>query len=217
MADTVTIQTAQGPINFSYVISTPTNPTAKAIVPCLPTVVFLHPEYTWQPGFQPQFADPKLRRFNLVAIDSRGLGYTTGPLSPGFGPIQASEDIAKVLDALQISKVHFFGLSTGTLTAVHFAMKYPLRCLSCFLVSPLSMKEPSDVFEGRTQVADCLLEGFKQLQSRQELLHDSCWGALQLALTNQPNSVMHAFVLLRAQHSECVITCLLEHVNTRCK
>lgn len=41
----VTLKTPTGRVEFSYVISTPTQASAPSIDPALPTVLFLHPVY----------------------------------------------------------------------------------------------------------------------------------------------------------------------------
>jgi hypothetical protein len=44
-----------------------------------------------------QFGDAQLRRFNLVAIDSRAHGETTGKVGKTYSQVTAAEDVAKIM------------------------------------------------------------------------------------------------------------------------
>ncbi len=45
-----------------------------------------------------QFGDPQIRRFNCVAVDLRGHGYTTGDDIPAhYSGKEAGEEIAKII------------------------------------------------------------------------------------------------------------------------
>jgi pimeloyl-ACP methyl ester carboxylesterase len=114
----VRIKTSAGPVNLNYTISTPTTANAKSIDKALPTVIFLHPAFIAQEIFHcmltsitlgatraihlasplaAQFVDPGIRRFNLIAVDSRCHGATTGRVSKDYGCVEAAEDIAKFM------------------------------------------------------------------------------------------------------------------------
>lgn len=41
-----------------------------------------------------QFSDPQLRRFNLIAIDSRGHGETSGSVASYWRRADAADDVA---------------------------------------------------------------------------------------------------------------------------
>ena len=93
-----TIKTdSQGSVDLKYVISTPNSTLAKSIDKKLPTVLFLHPVYIASDIWHPQFADPQLRRFNLIALDLRAHGETGGQVNKDYGPMAAAEDIVKFM------------------------------------------------------------------------------------------------------------------------
>ncbi|KAJ7623029.1 hypothetical protein DFH06DRAFT_1008921 [Mycena polygramma] len=68
---TLPLSTPTGDLVFNYVISTPTQASAPAVDPALPTVLFLHPVYLGKITYHLQFADRDLRWFNLIALDLR--------------------------------------------------------------------------------------------------------------------------------------------------
>jgi len=44
-----------------------------------------------------QFSDPQLRRFNLIAVDARGHGDTTGEIGEYYDQVEAAEDVVKFM------------------------------------------------------------------------------------------------------------------------
>jgi pimeloyl-ACP methyl ester carboxylesterase len=165
------IKTSVGPVNLYYTISTPATANAKSIDKSLPTVIFLHPAFvaqevfhcTWaaegtthrlfSPRHTGQFADPQLRRFNLIAVDSRCHGATTGRVNDDYGCIDTADDIAKFMvshslihqdsnpltfgqDVLRLPPCHIVGLSLGSCTALQMAVSHPNKVLSVFMISP---------------------------------------------------------------------------------
>lgn len=120
----VEISNSNGPARVNYTISTPTNPSAPSIDPSLPTLFFIHPVYIPQQIFHReslearylndmdggtnfllhslfcsavQFSNASLRRFNLVAMDSRLHGDTVGPVPKDYNRTDAARDIASVM------------------------------------------------------------------------------------------------------------------------
>lgn len=63
------------------------------------------------------------------------------------------------------------------------AMSFPDRCLSVYMLSPLSIQEPEDVFAGRQEIAECWGEGAHQ---------DAVYGAAQLAFSNDVEGLANA-------------------------
>jgi pimeloyl-ACP methyl ester carboxylesterase len=163
-----------------YTISTPTQTSAKVIDKTLPTVIFLHPVFFAQEIFHcefvhffsllshfppthtstDQFKDRQLRKFNLIALDFRCHGETTGGISAEYGPAEAAGDVSKfmasspsfgtlarltlslcVQDALNLPACHFVGVSMGSSAAFELAIAHPTKVLSLFLVSPLPETE----------------------------------------------------------------------------
>ena len=88
---------SQGPARIHYIISTPTSNLAQSIDENLPTLLLFHSVYTGITAWHPQFADPQLRRFNLVALDFRAHGETSGAVSSSYGQEDAAEDVVKFM------------------------------------------------------------------------------------------------------------------------
>ena len=88
---------SQGPARINYIISTPTSNSAESIDENLPTLLFFHTVYVGITGWHPQFADPQLRRFNLVALDFRAHGDTGGVVNSSYGQEAAAEDALKFM------------------------------------------------------------------------------------------------------------------------
>lgn len=102
-----------------------------------------------------QFADPGLRKFNLVALDLRVHGLTIGRW-PWIGPIDVTEDVRYFMvcssrpyppgsdnskDAIKLPPCHIFSMSSTCDVALELAAKYSDRVLSMVLCSPLSRKD----------------------------------------------------------------------------
>ncbi|KAJ7441770.1 Alpha/Beta hydrolase protein [Mycena galericulata] len=191
----VKVKSIAGSANIHYTISTPKNPSAKSIDKNLPTVILIHPVYIASELYQLQFADPNLRRFNLVALDLRSHGETTGKVGATYGREEAAADVAKFMDALHIQSSHFVGVSMGSCISLQFAISYPQRALSLTMISPLPLTEPADVAEGREEIYDCWVEAFKGPgKVDQTALLDSVCGALQLGFSGQQTSLINALI-----------------------
>ncbi len=78
------------------------------------------------------------RSFRVIDYDMRGFGDSDAPAQPYSMELWA-DDLAGLLDALEIERVHVHGTSMGGLVAVPFAAKYPERVdrlvLSCTLAA----------------------------------------------------------------------------------
>ncbi|KAK0203678.1 alpha/beta-hydrolase [Desarmillaria ectypa] len=190
----IKVKSNSGSLTYHYAISTPTSPNAKSIDPTLPTVLFLHPVYIGIDIFQMQFGDRTLRKFNLVAMDLRGHGETGGSAPKGYGQDDAAADIVKFMEALRLPPCHIFALSMGTIIALQVAISYPEKVLSLFLISALGLEEPADVAQGRQEIADCWIEGFKGSTVDEAALYDAVYGALQLGFNSEQSSMVRALV-----------------------
>ncbi|KAJ7668005.1 Alpha/Beta hydrolase protein [Mycena rosella] len=197
----IKIKSIAGSGNFHYTISTPKNPSAKSIDKKLPTVLLIHPVYIASELFQLQFADPSLRRFNLVALDLRSHGETSGKVSPTYSREEAAADIVKFMEALRLPPCHFVGVSMGSCISMQVAISYPEKALSLTLISPLPLTEPPDVAEGREEIHDCWVEAFKGSKVDQTALLDSVCGALQLGFSGQQTSLISALTARALPHA----------------
>lgn len=191
----VDISSTAGAAHMYYSIATPTNPSAQHIDRDLPTVIFLHPVYIASQIFHPQFLDPSLRRFNLIACDSRCHGESIGHVPKNFTRLEASEDIFQLMKSLDLPPCHIVGLSMGACIGLSLAINHPDRVLSVTMLSPLPLEEPQDVAEGRQEIYDCWAEGFHDPDSVDEYaITDSVYGSLQLGFNNATSGVIHALI-----------------------
>jgi len=113
----VDVVTSHGLVTFDYVISTPKETSAETIDPALPVVLLLHSAYYGKEILHctttslcvlqgqrltialasDQFADPSLRRFNLVAVDLLCYGDTTGLVPDDYDQKMAAADIVRFM------------------------------------------------------------------------------------------------------------------------
>ena len=93
-------------------------------------VIFVHEfagdRRSWEPQMR-HFA----RRYRAIAYDARGYPPSDVPEDPKrYSQARASDDIAAVLDHLQIARAHVVGLSMGGFATLHFGFRHPQRALS---------------------------------------------------------------------------------------
>ncbi|MCY4085905.1 MAG: alpha/beta fold hydrolase [Actinomycetia bacterium] len=78
------------------------------------------------------------RSFRVIDYDMRGFGDSDAPVGPYSMELWA-DDLAGLLDALEIERAHVHGTSMGGMVAIPFAAKYPGRLdrlvLSCSLAA----------------------------------------------------------------------------------
>ncbi len=72
------------------------------------------------------------REFRLVLFDNRGVGRTDRP-DVVYTAAMMSEDLAGLLDAIDINSAHIRGFSFGGMIAQEFALRYPERVRSLVL------------------------------------------------------------------------------------
>jgi 3-oxoadipate enol-lactonase len=108
-----------GELQFNYSMVGPAN---------APVIVFsnsLGANLTmWEP--QIEFFQKK---FRVLTYDQRGHGQTDVS-EQSFQFDDLAYDVVRLINALDIEKVHFVGLSMGGMTALGLAIKYPERLLS---------------------------------------------------------------------------------------
>ncbi|TFK39242.1 Alpha/Beta hydrolase protein [Crucibulum laeve] len=208
----ISITSSTGPLDVHYSIATPTSPKAKSIVSYLPSVLFLHSGYIAQEIFETQFADPELRRFNLIAIDMRTFGETRGMIGKGrYTPTESAEDVYLFMEALKLPPCHIFGLAIGSTVALELAAAHPNRVRSLTLCSPLTPTEPEHVIAGRLEIHECWVKGAPhnveedpEAEIDQELVSDVVLGVTQLLFNNESNELISAIVnngLAQAMHN----------------
>ncbi len=76
--------------------------------------------------------EPQLRhfgqRYRAIAFNARGYPPSEVPDDPGrYSQARAADDIAAVLDELNLSQAHIVGLSMGGFATLHFGLRHPGR------------------------------------------------------------------------------------------
>lgn len=72
------------------------------------------------------------QRYQTIRYDLRGFGRSPMPA----GPFAGYEDVATLLDYLQIDRAHLLGISNGGRIAFDFALAYPTRVSALLLAAP---------------------------------------------------------------------------------
>lgn len=93
--------------------------------------------------------EPQLRhfgqRYRAIAFDARGYPPSDVPDDPGkYSQARAADDIAAVLDDLNISQAHVVGLSMGGFATLHFGFRHPGRARSLVVAGCGYGAEPSE-------------------------------------------------------------------------
>ncbi|KAJ8076213.1 hypothetical protein PM082_000631 [Marasmius tenuissimus] len=189
----VDVQTPSGMLKFGYTISTPSCSNAETITPGLPTIMFFNPVYCIQATFHSQFSDPRLRRFNLVSVGLRGhidSEMTDPRVPPTYNAKDAADDAARLMNALDLPPCHMYGMASGTAIALEFAISYPEKVLSLFLVSQLCLEEIPEVTEGQMEVYERWEAAFSDSSAvDMTAAREAVFGAIQYAYSNQPSSL----------------------------
>ncbi len=96
-----------------------------------PVVVLLHGGATDRRLWDPQF-EPWSERFRVVRYDERGFGRSRSSSTP-YG---AHDDLAALLDHLDVDRAALVGLSLGGRIALDFTLEHPDRVTALALVGP---------------------------------------------------------------------------------
>ncbi len=74
------------------------------------------------------------QKYQVLAFDNRGTGRSDSPQKP-YTTEDMADDVAGLMDTLNIPKAHLVSLSLGSLAAQEFAIKYPERTNSLVLAA----------------------------------------------------------------------------------
>lgn len=77
------------------------------------------------------------KKHRLLLYDCRGMWQSDHPAGP-YSMTQHADDLAALLDALQIESAHIGGISYGGEVSMAFALQYPLRTRSLIISSSVS-------------------------------------------------------------------------------
>jgi pimeloyl-ACP methyl ester carboxylesterase len=83
----------------------------------------------WEP-----FIGELSRQYRVIVPDFRGHGWSTNPANR-FTHRQAADDVRALLDELGVARVRAMGISSGGMTLLHFATRYPQRLDRIVLIS----------------------------------------------------------------------------------
>ncbi|WP_353432714.1 3-oxoadipate enol-lactonase [Polynucleobacter sp. MWH-UH23A] len=96
----------------------------------------------------PAFAD----RYRVLRYDKRGHGKSSVVPRP-YSIALLADDAAGLLDALNIEKAHFMGLSIGGMIGQQLGARYPEKIYSLSLCNTASEMPPRSLWEDRFQTA----------------------------------------------------------------
>ncbi|WP_435062585.1 alpha/beta fold hydrolase [Halobaculum sp. EA56] len=110
-----------------------------------PPVVFVHGAIVDHSQWAPQF-DALADDYTVVAYDVRGHGRTGGSDRGAYSVDLFAEDLAALVDALDLDRPTICGLSLGGCIAMTYAARYPDRCSGLVLAdtfgpTPLTLGE----------------------------------------------------------------------------
>jgi pimeloyl-ACP methyl ester carboxylesterase len=96
----------------------------------------------------------------VVAYDARGHGRSgPAPAPDAYGYDLLAEDLAAVLDALEIERATLAGASMGAHTIARFALAHPQRVAAVALITPAFDPDAPGDYEGWDALARGLREG----------------------------------------------------------
>lgn len=103
--------------------------------------------------------EPQLRhfgqRYRAIAFNARGYPPSDVPDDPGkYSQARAADDIASVLDELNLSQAHIVGLSMGGFATLHFGFRHPGRARSLAVCGCGYGAEPSERDKFRAEGAN---------------------------------------------------------------
>jgi len=88
-----------------------------------------------------------------VAPDLRGFGLSTPSLHPALTMEEQADDIAAMLDELEVKQVDLVGLSMGGYIALAFAERHPDRLRTLAMIDTKSTEDPPAGKDGRAVAA----------------------------------------------------------------
>lgn len=123
-----------------------------------PAVILLH-GYPFNRSLWTELAESLLDRYRVVIPDLRGFGETESSENPATMNRMA-EDIAKLMDHLEIDQAVIGGLSMGGYVALAFCKQYPTRVRALVLADTRPQADTEEGKQTRAQQAEkALAEG----------------------------------------------------------
>lgn len=135
-----------------------------------PALLLLHPLGSDLEVWQPQLADFE-QRFRVIRFDARGHGGSVmdarsegaaeAPDAPTCTMLDLLEDAVAVLDALDVARAHWCGLSLGGAVALQAAVSRPARVQKLVLAGTAASFPPRERWDER--IATARAEGMAPL------------------------------------------------------
>lgn len=162
-------------------------------------VVFVHEFagdlYSWEPQIR-HFG----RRHRVIAYNARGYPPSDVPEEVcRYSQNRAADDIAAVMDHLDIGRAHVVGLSMGGFAALHFGFRHPARALSLTVCGCGYGAEPSQREPFRSEaerVAEVIRERGMDVFSEQY-----AYGPARVQLQNKDPRGFAEFKVRLSRHS----------------
>lgn len=115
-----------------------------------PTVLLSHSLGVTQDMWQPQLNELQ-QHFNVLTYDMRGHGGSE--VFPGYYSMdRLGNDVVQLLDALEIERVHFCGLSIGGMIGQWLAFHHPGRLSSLVLANTSACISPPSLWQQRIEM-----------------------------------------------------------------
>jgi pimeloyl-ACP methyl ester carboxylesterase len=107
------------------------------------------------------------QKYRVVAFDNRGTGRSDSPHTP-YTTKDMADDVAGLMDTLNIRKAHIVSMSLGSLAAQEFAIKYPERTTSLVLAATAAY--PSNNAHYARHVAQTLVKVHEERTSLETIV-----------------------------------------------
>lgn len=163
-------------------------------------IIFVHEfagdHRSWEPQMR-HFG----RRYRAITYGARGYPPSDVPESPAsYSQARAADDIAAVLDHLEIEKAHIVGLSMGGFATLHFGFRHPHRAHSLCVAGCGYGAEPDqqDRFKGEADViaAAILDEGMGSFSQKY------AYGPTRVQFENKDPRGFLEFKTMLGEHSD---------------
>ena len=115
-------------------------------------------------------------RYRVLAYDHRGHGRTSRPPEPLASYSQLADDLAALLDTLQIDQAHFCGFSDGGITLLDFVLRFPERVRSLILAGAQYTNDERTFAQLAKMTPERIAERLPDWAALLETLHDAHHG-----------------------------------------
>jgi pimeloyl-ACP methyl ester carboxylesterase len=140
------------------------------------------------------------QRYRAIAYNARGYPPSDAPEDVGkYSQIRAADDIAAVLDHLQIHRAHVVGLSMGGFAALHFGFRHGPRALSLTVAGCGYGADPARREDFRAEAANTA--AFLREQGMEKFVERYACGPTRVQLENKNPRAFAEFKRRLAGHS----------------